>query len=151
MLRAENGNPGQLLRRGAPEPHAALVAPPLTNLPAADPPVAASHPHIRFLTGHVGHLAIMANIPIVGAARLFCEGRWDTARHSDFTCLGQLRGETVDGTLAGHARWRCLQLSPLNVPKFVDLGGKRHPMAYNFPLSLLIIEVIFSLSTDELT
>ena len=40
--------------------------------------------------------------------------------------------------------------SPVSVPKLVDLGGKWHPLVNNFPLSLLIFNVNFSLSADDL-
>ena len=37
-----------------------------------------------------------------------------------------------------------------SVPKFVDLGGRRHPVVNNFPLSRVIFKVNFPLSNDPL-
>ena len=37
-----------------------------------------------------------------------------------------------------------------SVPKFVDLGGRRHPVVNNFPLSHVIFKVNFPLSNDPL-
>ena len=39
----------------------------------------------------------------------------------------------------------------ISVPKFVNLGGRWHPMVDNFPLSLLTFKVNFPLLTDVLT
>ena len=44
-----------------------------------------------------------------------------------------------------------IKRSPLHsVPKFVDLGGRRHPVVNNFPLSHVIFKVNFPLSNDPL-
>ena len=38
-----------------------------------------------------------------------------------------------------------------SVPKLVDFSEKRHSMVNNFPLSLLIFKVNFSLSANDLS
>ena len=43
----------------------------------------------------------------------------------------------------------CSALSCI-VPKFIDLGGRRHPVVNNFPLSHVIFEVNFPFSNDPL-
>ena len=43
-----------------------------------------------------------------------------------------------------------LSLLQPSVPNFFDLGGKRHPVVNNFPLSHLIFKVNFPLSNDPL-
>ena len=41
-------------------------------------------------------------------------------------------------------------VSVTSVPKFVDLGGRRHPLVNNFPLSHVIFKVNCPLSNDHL-
>ena len=46
--------------------------------------------------------------------------------------------------------WRDISLLFFSVPKFVDLGGRRHPMVNNFSLSHVIFKVNFPHSNDPL-
>ena len=41
-------------------------------------------------------------------------------------------------------------MSENSIPKFVDLGGRRHPVVNNFPLLHVIFKVNFPLSNDPL-
>ena len=59
-------------------------------------------------------------------------------------------GEDIETGSVGGPHIRATKNGATSVPKFIDLGGRLHPVVNNFPLSHVIFKVNFPLSNDPL-